>query len=100
VELQSQYGAFQEAGAEVVALAVAPIEAVTNWCQRAGLTYPMLADPDYAVSAAYGVYNLYGDGLAAPAVFVINTDGRIVWHYVGSNPADRPGAQTILEHLP
>jgi peroxiredoxin len=46
------------------------------------------------------VYNLLGDGLAAPAVFVIDTDGRIVWSQVSLVPGDQPGAQTILEHLP
>lgn len=60
----------------------------------------MLADADHAVSEAYGVYNLYGDGLAAPAVFVINKDGQIVWHYIRSGTYDQPGVQTILENLP
>ena len=62
--------------------------------------YPMLADPAHQVAEAYGVYNLLRDGLAAPAVFVIDTDGRIVWSHVGRGPGDRPSAQTILEHLP
>ena len=60
----------------------------------------MLADPEHRVAEAYGVYNLLGDGLAAPAVFVIDTGGRIVWSYASRDPNDRPGAQTILEHLP
>jgi len=60
----------------------------------------MLADSKHKVAEAYGVYNLLGDGLAAPAVFVIDTDGRIVWSYVGRNSSDRPNTQAILEHLP
>lgn len=101
MELQTQYGAFQEAGVEVVALAVASVESVEGWCQSAGVRYPMLADPAHSVAEAYGVYNLLGDGLATPAVFVVDTDGRIVWRHVfGRDPGDRPGAQAILEHLP
>jgi len=100
VELQSQYETFRQSGAEIVSLAVASLESVQGWCQRAGIQYPMLADPEHRVAEAYGVYNLLGDGLAAPAVFVIGTDGRIVWSQVSLNPGDRPGAQTILEHLP
>lgn len=100
MELQNTYASFQQAGAEVVAVAVTSSQALADWCQRVGLTYPMLADADHAVSEAYGVYNLYGDGLAASAVFVINTDGRIIWQYVGANPADQPGVLTILEHVP
>jgi alkyl hydroperoxide reductase subunit AhpC len=55
----------------------------------------MLADPAHRVADAYGVYNLTGDGLAAPAVFVIDTDGRILWSYVGQHPGDRPSVQMM-----
>ena len=98
--MQSQYETFRASGAEVVALAVASLESVAGWCQSAGIHYPMLADPEHRVAEAYGVYNLLGDGLAAPAVFVVGTDGRIVWSQVSPSFADRPGAQAILEHLP
>ena len=100
MELQSQYQVFREAGAEVIALAVASISSVEGWCQTAAVTYPMLADPAHRVADAYGVYNLVGDGQAAPAVFVIDTDGRIAWSYVGQQPGDRPSVQMILEQLP
>jgi len=100
VELQNQYETFRQSGAEIVSLAVASLESVEGWCQRAGIRYPVLADPEHRVAEAYGVYNLLGDGLAAPAVFVVGTDGRIVWSQVSLDPGDQPGAQTILEHLP
>jgi peroxiredoxin len=100
VELHGHYDTIREAGAEVVALAVAPVEAVEGWCQRAGINYPMLADATHQVAEGYGVYNLMGDNLAAPAVFIIDTDGRIVWHRVGQSVSNPVGAQTILEHLP
>jgi alkyl hydroperoxide reductase subunit AhpC len=60
----------------------------------------MLADPAHRVADAYGVYNLMGDGQAASAVFVIDTDGRIAWSYVGQQPGDRPSIQVILEQVP
>jgi len=68
--------------------------------QVTGAAYPLLADPAHRVAEAFGVYNLFNDNLAVPSVFVIDTDGRIVWHYVGKNSGDRPGAQAILEQLP
>jgi peroxiredoxin len=100
VELQSQYPVFQEAGAEVVALAVASVASVESWCQSAGVSYPMLADPAHRAAESYGVYNLLGDGLATPAVFVIDTDGRIAWSHVGQHANDRASVQMILEQLP
>jgi peroxiredoxin len=100
VELQGSYPSFQEAGAEIVALAVANVAAVDSARQTTGAVYPMLADPEHRVAEAYGVYNLMGDALAAPAVFVIDADGHILWRHIGQNASDRPSVATILEQLP
>ncbi|HET90231.1 MAG TPA: redoxin domain-containing protein [Chloroflexi bacterium] len=100
MQLQNNYQAFQNAGAEIVALAVSSVSAVNSARQTTGATYPMLADAQHQVAEAYGIYNLLGDKLAAPAVFVIDTDGRITWHHVGQNTNDRPSVRTILEQLP
>lgn len=83
-----------------MALAVAPIDAVEGAKETTSAQYPMLADPQRRVAEAYGIYNLLGDGYAAPAVFVIDQDGRIIWSYVGEHPGDRPPAPEILSHLP
>ncbi|HEY73542.1 MAG: hypothetical protein DRI81_12125 [Chloroflexi bacterium] len=100
MKLQQSYQAFQQAGAEVVALAVAPLAQVDGVRKVTGATYPVLADPVHRAAESYGVYNLFNDNLAAPSVFVIDTDGRIVWSHVGKNGSDRPGEQAILEQLP
>jgi peroxiredoxin len=84
----------------MIALAVAPLASVDGARNTTGATYPMLADPEHQVAEAYGVYNLLGDNVAAPSVFIIGADGRVVWNYVGENSSDRPNPQTILEHLP
>ena len=62
--------------------------------------YPLLADPEHQVAEAYNVYDLLGTGYAAPSVFVIDTNGDIVWSYVAQNRNDRPSATSILEQLP
>lgn len=99
MELQHRYGEFQARGVEVVALAVAPRESVEGVRSAIGASFPVLADPDHRVAEMYGVYNLLGDGLAAPAVFVLQ-NGRILWSYVGQNAVDRPPVDEILKHLP
>jgi peroxiredoxin len=99
--LRTEYPLFQDAGAEVVALAVAPVSSINDGVRRViEPPYPLLADPDHEVAAAFNVYDLFGDGLAAPSTFVIAIDGTIVWSYVGQSPGDRPGAQTVLNHVP
>jgi len=62
--------------------------------------YPLLADPEHTVADAFSVYDLLGTGYAAPSVFVIGTDGDIVWSYVGETSSDRPSATSVLEQLP
>ena len=66
----------------------------------ANVSYPILADPDHRVADAYEVYNLLGDNVATPSVFVINKLGQIYWSYIGQNISDRPSNQTILANLP
>ncbi len=62
--------------------------------------YPLLADNSHRVAEAYGVYNLLGDGLAAPAVLIVDSDGQILWSAVGQGPQDRPATMDILDRLP
>ena len=98
--MQHAYPAIQESGAQVIALAVAPLNSIQSAREAAGATYPMLADPAHEAAGAFGIYDLLGDGLAAPSVFVIDATGHVVWYHVGQGPADRPSAATIVKHLP
>jgi peroxiredoxin len=100
VDLQSNYQQFQERQTEIIALAVQDVAQAQNMAQITGVPYPILADPDHRIVDAYGVYNLLGDGVATPAVFIIDKAGQIVWSYIGQNINDRPSSQTILENLP
>lgn len=61
-----------------------------------GAHFPVLADPDGKVARLYGVYDLLGDGLAAPATFVIWSDGTVKWRHVGESIDDRPSAGDVL----
>ena len=81
-------------------MAVQNVTRAKTMLERTGAFFPLLADPDHAAADAYGVFDLLGDGVATPSVFIVDTDGTIVWSYVGQNAADRPGAETILSHLP
>ncbi len=61
--------------------------------------YKLLSDPNATVIKAYGVYDLLGDGVAAPAVFIIGPNMKLEWSYVGKDVGDRPSAADILVHL-
>lgn len=100
MDLQKHYRDFRQRDAEIVALAVQGVSNARRMVQVSGAEFPILADADHRVAEAYQVYNLLGDGKATPAVFIVDREGRIVWTYVGKNANDRPGYQTILDHLP
>ena len=61
--------------------------------------YPILVDPTRQVAIAYGVFDLLGDGVAAPAVFIVNPDRTIRWSFIGKAVADRPSNEDILARI-
>ena len=65
----------------------------------AAAEFPILADTSEDVAKEYGVFNLLGDGVAAPATFIIQPDGTIVGGYIGVNIGDRVPTQVILKEL-
>jgi peroxiredoxin Q/BCP len=98
--LETDLAKFEEKNAQVLAIAVQDQANARNAANSIRGTYPILADPDHSIADAFGVYNLLGDGVATPAVFIIDKSGRIVWSYIGQNINDRPNNQTILENTP
>ena len=100
MDLHNHYRDFQERDAEVLALAVQDVAGAQRMFQVTSAAFPILADSDHVVADAYGVYDLLGDGVATPAVFIVDKSGQIVWSHVGQSASDRPGAQTILENMP
>jgi len=100
VDLQANYAQFQERQTEVIALAVQDTARAQRMVELVGASFPILADPGHQAADAYGVYNLLGDGIATPAVFIIDRAGQIVWSYIAKDANDRPAAQAILQHLP
>jgi peroxiredoxin len=67
--------------------------------EYAAADFPILADPDGIATRDYGVYNLLRDGVAAPAVFILDSDGVIEFSYIGSDAGDRPPADELLRLL-
>jgi peroxiredoxin len=75
------------------------LEQAQEMAQLTGAEFPLLADPQREAITPYGVYNLLGDGVAAPATFIIDGDGVVQWMHVGRDIADRPTPQALLQQL-
>jgi peroxiredoxin len=65
---------------------------VRTYLRELGLTFPLLLDPDGAVTRRYGVIGL-------PATFLIGRDGRAVALAVGARAWASPAAVEIVETL-
>ena len=61
--------------------------------------YPVLADTQGKVVREYGVFDLLGDGVSAPATFIIGADRVVRWKHIGQDIADRPQNADLLRLL-
>lgn len=71
------YPAFAERGVEILAISTDPVDGARDMAELYDLEFPVLADSDATVTSKYGVYNLLGDDVATPAVFIVDFDGTI-----------------------
>jgi peroxiredoxin len=65
-----------------------------------GYEFPVLFSAlDPSVPESYGVFNLFGDGLASASVFLIDKDGEIAWQSIGLNYTHQVEAEEIIEQV-
>tara|TARA_Y100000590_G_scaffold470021_1_gene661409 strand:- start:18413 stop:18652 length:240 start_codon:yes stop_codon:yes gene_type:complete len=64
-----------------------------------GAQFRVLYDPEGMVVRRFGVYNILGDGVAAPSAFVIGKNRSLEWSYIGKNAGDRPSIDDLLSKL-
>ena len=63
--------------AEILAIAVDDLSRADLAAKARGYPFPVLYDVDTEVSRAYEVYNRAG--YANPAVFIVDSNGSLVW---------------------
>jgi peroxiredoxin len=62
------------------------------------LAYPILSDTGRTAITTWGVLHPT-EGIARPAMFLVNREGRIVWKHIGTDAADRPPMATVFRQL-
>lgn len=77
--IRDDYGQFEAAGVQVLAVSCDTVPAQAEWAKQQGWTFPVLSDfwPHGAVAQAYGVFNEQV-GCANRATFLIGADGVVV----------------------
>ena len=85
---------------ELLAISVDDLLGARNAVEMLGLDFPVLYDPDANVVKAYGVFNLHANDLPTPSAFIIDTEGNILWEYIGKTASsDRPPNDAIIAQL-
>ena len=96
MELQRNYEEFQARGVEVLAISTDSLDDTAGIVERIGIQFPVLYDSDGDVPRAYGIFNLYGDGLATGSAFLVDLDGNLAWKSIYSGIHDLIKSDDIL----
>ena len=84
----------------MVAISTDNFDGSETLIQQVGPQFPMLyTSGDSAVPAGYEVFDLFGDGLAAASVFLIDKSGAVVWQSIGRSFTHQVSADTVVEQL-
>jgi len=74
---------FSARGIRVVAISVDPAEVNRQLAEKAGLTFPLLSDPEEKVIRRYDLLHIRGGpkgaDIARPAEFLIDPTGTVRW---------------------
>ena len=87
---------FVERDIELIAISTDSTEDAKSMADLVLAKFHVLADSDGAVADSYGVFNMLGDGVAAPATFIIRPDSTIGTFYIGQDISDRPNPEQVL----
>lgn len=99
MQLAQAYPRFAERDVALIAISSDDVQNARSMADFAVADFLILSDANADVAKAYRVFNLHGDGVAAPATFIINADGEIVSVHVGDTIAERPTADEMLDQI-
>jgi len=92
--METAYQKFKDRGFTVVAISSDEEgeSVITPFIEKLGVTFPILLDPDKAVSSEYGALNL-------PLSFVLDRDGQVIAGSVGGRDWASEEALSVLDEM-
>lgn len=99
---QDLYTEFKKYNTEILAVSKDSQKSHQKFCDKHGLTFPVLMDTDGKITESYGVWkekSMFGKkymGISRES-FLIDENGIIIKHWNTVNPAKHP--QEVLEYL-
>ena len=100
MELQKQKKVFDKEKVQILAISTDDLKGPSDLASKTGIEFPLLfTSADSDVPDSYGVFNLFGDGLASASLFLIDKKGQIAWKSIGENTDHFIGAEKVLQQL-
>jgi len=96
------YDKFKKMNTEILAVSRDSQTSHQKFCEKEGLTFPILVDEDGSITETYGVWkekSMYGKkymGISRES-FLIDESGVIIKHWDTVKPANHP--QEVLDYL-
>lgn len=88
----------------MIAISTDKARPLKNLVEKEDYKFRVISDADAKISKEYNVfgkptdYDMLKTELAIPTSYLINSNGKIVWRYVGTK-TDRPSIEAILEAI-
>lgn len=96
--MQQAAGKIRGLQTEIVALSTDDALQTNRTTRELGVRFPLLSDSKKRIIQLYGVLHPR-EGMARPAIFIIDKRGVVRYVHVGSNFRDRPSLQQLMQAL-
>ena len=94
-EFSERFDEFDMLDTEVMGISTDTIDSHSRWIKLLGtIRYPLLADPDHAVSTAYRTF-LQDEGVSLRGTFIIDPAGRLRYALYHDNAVGRSVTETL-----
>lgn len=108
-ELEERYEEFRERNAQVISVLPERLSRAEKWDEKYELSYPVIADEDKKISDSFGqpvrfgaLGNLHDLLGRMPLTVILDCRGdevEVIYREAGSNPADRPSVDDLLDKI-
>ena len=98
MELQKQKKIFDKEKVQILAISTDDLKGPSDLASKTDIQFPLLfTSANSDVPDSYGVFNLFGDGLASASLFLIDERGEIAWKSIGENTGHFVTAEKVLQ---
>lgn len=100
MQLESARSAFEELGAQIVAISTDTPQVAQQTKQELGLSFTVIPDNKRTIMRLYDHKERYTDlNVHNPAVYIVDREGIVRYAHFGKDAGDRPDPSRIIAEL-